>query len=265
MVFNSRWRRRTPALFRWASNFLSGLLIWWAVAFTALWLYSHLPGGVGGFVLGVAIALILFWLYCHPLYIFAALLYVGYLLACLLAWFKSPPIEGERGGLTIESLVTRYAEAHRRKDLNLMRPLLSWNRTHFIGDRSQDEAPIMRICEEPLARVEFVRHPDFNCPRGGEATYYIPAGQWGYSKSHCQAAGVFGKVILVLQNGRKLDPGFLVTKIDKLFYIDAQSWLANDVVNSLDAGAECNWVGAPLGSGNDILSKLMWMPRSNGP
>ena len=112
---------------------------------------------------------------------------------------------------------------------------------------------MMRICEQPLARVEFVRHPDFDTPQGGEATYYVPAAKRGGLKSHTTAGGVFGKLILVCQGGRNLDPAFLVVKIDGRYYIEANVLIAADIANSLNAGAEPDWTGAALGEGRRVL------------
>lgn len=154
---------------------------------------------------------------------------------------------GRSGAASIEELRETYKRAHLAKDMRKIRPLCVWNvgvlnadgsRPWYRGEPPLEEAAMTKLIDVPLQDVEFLAMP------GRSITYRNTENQNGDSVS----AEIHGKLLLITEDGRRLDPCFIVLNYYGRFHLNVQHLVALDALDSFQKGRPAKYICLPIDS-----------------
>ncbi len=121
---------------------------------------------------------------------------------------------GQHGAASIQELVEAYRIAHATKDLKKLRPMLGTTigQVHSDGTLSTfrrysgDEVAIEKLFSIPIDEVLVEPGPLLDPNIGTSAKYYhVITG-----RVTCMVGNVRGKIVLVTNEGKHLDPGYIL-------------------------------------------------------
>jgi hypothetical protein len=176
-------------------------------------------------------------------------------LGCTSEFGGPPPGEGRRkaavearkgGAASIEELRKAYETAHRKRDFKALADLYLVNvgRVWWVpqGQLNPTEAAMREITKFPIKSVEFEAGPPVKPEASGTVSYIRPNGKPS-DNIHGQ---VYGKLILVMSNGERLDPSYVVLKYYDRFFLNVAQFVVEDALQHLKTGRPCEYVAVPM-------------------
>ncbi|MCA9095533.1 MAG: hypothetical protein KDA68_18770 [Planctomycetaceae bacterium] len=158
---------------------------------------------------------------------------------------------GKHGAETIEKLVEAYRRAHLREDMREIRSMLGWNVGYARPDgtypwytrQSVDEDIMEKIFKIPVKEIIYEEGAPPDPEKGGEAMYYNK----GSKKSKVIHGNVYGKIILIAEDGRRLDPSYVVLEYyGGRFVVNVESVVADDARESYYQNRPQKWTGLEI-------------------
>jgi hypothetical protein len=154
---------------------------------------------------------------------------------------------GGVGAATIDELREKYEAAHRNKDFKSFAHLCGWN----VGWTSQlprikempTETAMRQIMRFPIQTVEF--EPDPPPDHDGRAAAYGPA----KGEPTDEITGdIRGKLILVMANGERIDPSYVVLNYYGRFFVNVAQLVVQDAAEHLETGRPLKYHALPTES-----------------
>jgi hypothetical protein len=144
-------------------------------------------------------------------------------------------VKGQIGAATVQELIERYREAHRHQDVESLRSLyIQTAAGHSALTLEKDERPLCEIVRRfPLLDVVFEPSPHTKLG-GAKLVRYAKRDR---TDRYLIVAGE-GRLILVGDDGRRLDPGYAIKEWSGRYYIDAADIVAADAADALITGRE---------------------------
>jgi hypothetical protein len=152
---------------------------------------------------------------------------------------------GKAGGAaSIEELRKAYETAHRRRDFKALDDLygadLALPQWLARGVLSPTQVAMREVTKYPIRAVEFEASPPRAQGRSGDVSY-----RKGRQTGHV-VGDTRGKLILVMANGERLDPAYVVLKYYGRFFLEVEQVIVEDAVQHLKTGRPCKWVALPM-------------------
>jgi hypothetical protein len=174
-------------------------------------------------------------------------------------------MKGELGCSTVDELLSRYETAHRRRDIESLRPLFFWNAqalTRVV--RNDEEAAMLEICSHRLVAITYKQAP------WREVSYHIASGQGtetvggvfakgteSYNEIHGgidvpkgsrerMMGSVRGKLMLVVDKETDVDSAFIVMEFRGRYYIDTIEFVLLEAADVLKTGRKPKFIADPL-------------------
>ncbi|MCA9095534.1 MAG: hypothetical protein KDA68_18775 [Planctomycetaceae bacterium] len=158
---------------------------------------------------------------------------------------------GKHGAESIEKLVEAYRRAHLREDMREIRTMLGWNVGHLQSDgnypwhmrQSLEEDLMQKIFKIPLKEVIFEKGEPPDPEKGGEALYFNQETKKGVGI----CGNVYGKLILITNDGRRLDPSYIVIEYyGGRFVLNMDFAVAEDANESYIKSCPQKWEGLEI-------------------
>jgi hypothetical protein len=157
---------------------------------------------------------------------------------------KAAVESGKGGAASIEELRAAYENAHRKRDFKSLGELYLSNvgRIWWLpkGQLSPTEAAMREITGSRIKAVEFEAAPAADSD-GGVVTYT----RNGKPAYHI-GGKINGKLILVMADGERLDPSYVVLTYYDRFFLEVGQFVVQDAARHLKTGRPCEYVAFPM-------------------
>ena len=157
------------------------------------------------------------------------------------------------GAESIEQLREMYLIAHQKKDMDLFRHMLGWNvgrlndkHRHSWGSVAQPKEKLMiKMFGIPIKDVEFLAGPGPRSEYGKSCAFYRH--RVGQPKQGVGISGdIYGRFILIAEDGRRIDPFYVVLDYYGLYIVSTQPWVVEDAYVSYENSRPPIWLPVPM-------------------